>query len=252
MMSMATNHTFDAFEGVAQYRIEDGSETERMLRQLMDDAIPVQLTTLHHGDVRCHLTAMDPAQRHLQFNVTALPSGIDAPDFCSSELACIAYPGSVKLQFKLTTVALARRGDHAVLHASMPQAIYRLQRRDSFRVRAQESDKAHVQLRHPTPPHPRLSLKILDVSVRGCALWLPASAAPIASRSEIREVCFELGGDVSFLATLFVHHAFDMRTSEGGQRLGCEMLNLAGTSERALQRFVDQTQKRQRWASALI
>ena len=46
-----------------------------------------------------------------------------------------------------------------------------------------------------------------------------------------------------------VHH---VNPTPRGLRLGCEMLGVDGSIERALQRCVDQMQKRQRWAEALI
>jgi hypothetical protein len=45
-------------------------------------------------------------------------------------------------------------------------------------------------------------------------------------------------------ADLVVHHISVMNPDTQGARLGCQLLNLHGMDERALQHYVNQTQKR--------
>jgi c-di-GMP-binding flagellar brake protein YcgR len=85
--------------------------------------------------------------------------------------------------------------------------------------------------------------------VGGCALRVPDLTAPFRRGQRLPGVSFSLDPHTAFACEVLVRH---VNQTTHGLRLGCEMLNLDGSVERALQRCVDQTQKRQRWAQALI
>ena len=54
------------------------------------------------------------------------------------------------------------------------------------------------------------------------------------------------GFDTRFNVTLKLHHVSALHPESKGARLGCELEGLGGESARALQRYIDQTQKRRR------
>jgi flagellar brake protein len=141
----------------------------------------------------------------------------------------------------------------ARLDTGMPTAMYRIQRRNAFRVRTLERESPSAWLRHPQPPHAEWTLRVLDLSVGGCALRVPpsvaATGAPLHKGQRLPGVSFDLDEHTRFACELLVHH---VNPTSLGVRLGCEMLGLDGAIERTLQRCVDQMQKRQRWAQALI
>ena len=127
----------------------------------------------------------------------------------------------------------------------MPGTMYRFQRRDSFRVRAKGGAIAH--LRHPAMPDMSLALRVLDVSAGGCALAVPPDVPPIEAGITIAGVRFELDADTRLETSVTVQHisgGFGAR--EAGTRMGCAFGQLNGAAERALQRFIDITQRRQR------
>jgi c-di-GMP-binding flagellar brake protein YcgR len=128
----------------------------------------------------------------------------------------------------------------------MPAELYRFQRRASYRVRtlAQSTPAAH--LRHPSIPDMALALRVLDVSMGGCALFVPDNVPPIAPGVERRGVRFELDVDTRFTASLHLHHVTSVQPGARGVRLGCELVHMDGVAARALQRYIDLTQKRRR------
>ena len=57
----------------------------------------------------------------------------------------------------------------------------------------------------------------------------------------------ELDTDTHFAATLQLRHVATIQPGARGARLGCEFLSLSPASQRYLQMYINQTQKRRRF-----
>ena len=132
----------------------------------------------------------------------------------------------------------------SVLRCARPREMLRFQRRGAFRVQP---------LARHTPvakTGAALTLRVLDVSIGGCALFLPATLAEngprMAAGSVLRQVEVSLDAETSFQVDLRLQHTTSLDVESGGMRLGCEFVNADAATVRALQRFIDQTQKRSR------
>jgi c-di-GMP-binding flagellar brake protein YcgR len=158
----------------------------------------------------------------------------------------VAYLDSVKLQFDLGELMLVHGSHSCALRAAWPAAVYRFQRRASFRVRPFEQRAPLARLRHPSMPEMRLALRIVDVSVGGCALVLPDDVPALQPGSRLGGVRIELDGDTAFAATLRLQHVSTLHGGGPGTRLGCEFIELDGQAQRSLQRYIDHTQQRRR------
>jgi len=155
----------------------------------------------------------------------------------------------VKLQFDVDHLVLVRGSQACSLQSDMPREMYRFQRRRSFRVRTLGRGTPTALLRHPSMPDMQLGLRVLDVSIGGCALMLPADVPPLSAGLEIRGVRIELDPDTRFDTDLLLHHVTVIQTPSRGSRLGCEFMHVQPQAQRALQRYIDQTQKRRRLLS---
>ena len=62
----------------------------------------------------------------------------------------------------------------------------------------------------------------------------------------LQQVLIELDGDTRLSVDLTVQHVTLLHQDSKGVRLGCEMQRLGGEGERALQFYIDRTQKRRR------
>ena len=152
-------------------------------------------------------------------------------------------------QFDLRQPILVRGARATTLQAQLPSELYRFQRRSSFRVRTLERHSPSAALRHPAIADMRLTLRVLDVSIGGCALFLPDDVPPFDAGVRLDGVRIELDAETRFIASLVMHHVTSIAPSSRGVRLGCEWVSLDGNAERALQRYIDQTQKRRRLMS---
>ncbi len=229
----------------ADFRVEDGADLLRLLRQLCDSSVPVTLSAPQGVTVGSQLWSVDAAQRQISFSADADSVHMQRLAQCDEAVA-VAYLDSVKLQFDLVDLVLVHGSHGCALRAQLPAVLYRFQRRASFRVRTFERRAPQVQLRHPSMPDMSLCLRIVDISVGGCALVLPDDVPALQPGSRLGGVRIELDADTSFDATLQLRHVSAMHGGGQGLRLGCEFVDLQGQAQRALQRYIDHTQQRRR------
>lgn len=229
----------------ADFRVEDPAELLRLLKQLRDASVPVQLSSPQGHALSSQLWSLDPAHGQLSFSANADGVHLQALAQCDEAVA-VAYLDSVKLQFDLSELMLVHGSGSCALRARWPAVLYRFQRRASYRVRTFERHAPSARLRHPSLPEMQLSLRIVDVSVGGCALSLPDDVPALQAGSSLRGVRIELDSDTVFTATLRLQHVSALHGGSAGARLGCEFVELDGAAQRALQRYIDHTQQRRR------
>ena len=242
----------DALEGVpawADFRVDDRGEAVRLLQQLRDGDVPVMLSTPGGVAVSSQLWSLDPVREQLSFSADEhsprLRLLVEA-----DEVTAVSYLDHVKLQFDLRELLLVHGAGSSVLRSRWPLPIYRLQRRSSYRVRTLQRHAPKARLRHPAIPDMQLALRIVDVSVGGCALGLGDDVPALQPGITLHGVRIELDGDTAFNASLRVQHVSSLQPGHAGVRLGCEMLQLDAAAQRALQRYIDRTQQRRRLLSA--
>ena len=241
----------DALEGIdpyAAFRIESPREVLSLMRQLMEGSTPIHLSAPGGVSFATALWTVDSASQRLAFQAELTNPHLQAL-VESDEVTAVSYLDAVKLQFDLQHLMLVRGTKSCALQTELPRRLYRFQRRQAYRVRTLERSSPVALLRHPSLPDMQLSLRVLDVSIGGCALWLPEDTPPLAAGLTLHSVRLELDPDTRFNATLHVHHISSIQPQTRGRRLGCELVNLDGHAERALQRYIDQTQKRRRLLS---
>ena len=232
----------------APFRVPNADARAALLRELRDGSVPLSVSSPCGASLRTTLWAMDTVQKRLNFNVEESNPQLQ-PLVQSDEAVAVAYLASVKLQFELSNLILVRGLRACTLQADMPSDIYRFQRRGAFRVRAPQRHSPSARLRHPAIPDMELSLRLLDVSVGGCALWLPDDVPLLQAGTMLGEVQIHLDAETIFNSGLSVQHVSVTGPGEQGARLGCEWAALGGMAERTLQRWMDLAQKRRRLLS---
>jgi len=235
----------DAF---AQFRSTHPREVLALLRELRDSTTPVALSSPGGVGLGATVWTLDPERGRIAFDVE--PGDPQLPGLVEgNELTAVAYLDAVKLQFDLHDLVLVRSPRATALQARLPACVYRFQRRASFRVRTPDRSAPVAHLRHPSLPDMQLELRILDISIGGCALLLPDRVPPLPPGLEMGGVALELDTDTRLALTLRIQHATSVQGKGNALRLGCELLRLDAGAQRTLQRYIDQTQKRRRLLS---
>ena len=236
----------------APFRVSHPQERLTLLRSLRDGSVPVILNAPGGAALTTSLWAVDAAQECLNFSADpGLPQLARLVE--ADEAVAVAYLDSVKLQFDLHGFVLVRGAQASALQSRLPGEIYRFQRRDAYRVRTLERHAPRARFRHPAMPDMQLALRVLDVSIGGCSLWLPHDVPPLQAGTRIGEMVVELDPETRYSAAVTLQHVTSVGTTSGsnerGVRLGCEWLPLSGAAERVLQRWINQAQKRRHMLS---
>jgi flagellar brake protein len=216
-----------------------------LLRDLLDGAALINLNSPGGVVYTTTLWTLDTAKEALNFAVDA-----DDPRVATllehGEATAVAYLDSIKVQFDVQQMMLVRGARHATLAARFPPIVYRFQRRGSYRVKTPTRASPVARLRHPQMAEMVLELRVLDVSVGGCALLLPHDVPPIDPGTQLARVRIELDGDTRFDTALRIQHVSSAGPDSAGLRLGCEMLEPEPGGLRALQVYIDKAQRRRR------
>ncbi len=224
------------------------AEIPAYLQQLQRDQATVLLNGPPGLSLACRIGVVDPAADVLGLEIGADPEGLSQALVAGGEITGVAYQGSIRLQFDLDGAVLVSGAQGAVLRSPLPTRLYRFQRRQSFRVQPAGSVYPRVVL--PGGGEPAEALRVLDISIGGLALAQPADAALLQPGQPAQPVVLELDRTTALRVTLLPHHASPMPDAAGDapalQQLGCAFVDLDAAAGRALQVYVDQTQKRRR------
>lgn len=232
----------------AEFRVEDSRQVVLLMRQLRDGGAPLSLSSPSGATINASLWSLDVERGHMSLDIELADPALQ-PLIADPEVTAVAYLESVKLQFDLDGLVLVRGAQTTVLQANLPRRLWRFQRRGSYRVRPIDVRTPSAALRHPSIPDMLLTLRVLDVSVGGCALLMTADIPPLGIGNTLQGVVLTLDSFTRLEISMRLQHATSVGCEPGGLRLGCEMLCMTPEQQRLLQRFIDHTQRRRRQLS---
>ena len=246
--------------GLDDFRITSAREILATLRQLQQGNVRLHLNGRAGHSLPVTVWSVD--DEHIGFSIDIDVGAADAALIAlleGDDVVAVGCVDAVKLQFEARAMVLVHGARASVLRCARPHEMFRFQRRGAFRVQPLGRDTPLARLCHGGDAHRpssatknggALALRVLDVSIGGCALFLPANLPEklpeMAAGSVIRQVEVTLDADTRFHVDLRFQHATSLSLESGGMRLGCEFVNADAATLRALQRFIDQTQKRSR------
>lgn len=230
--------------GLDEFRITTPREIGAMLKLLVDGNVQLNLNGSDGSVVSATLWTADPIRGHIGFAVNPDDPALNALVECQ-EAVIVGYLESVKLQFDASNLVLVRGQSSSVLNCGWPREMFRFQRRGAFRVRPLLRSMPAARFCFGSGAAEReFALRVLDVSIGGCALFLPDELPPIHAGVTLPRVQIDLDADTRFDVDLRLHHVTSINADARGVRLGCEFVRADGKVQRTLQRFIDLTQKR--------
>lgn len=236
----------------AAFKVQLPRERLELLDLVRERNVPVVISSPCGTSISTTLWGVDEAAQRLNFSARDDSHQLDAL-VESDEAVAVTYLERVKLQFDLHDLLLVRGASVSALQCRVPTEMFRFQRRDAFRVQPLLRHTPGARMRHPALPDMLLDLRVVDVSLGGCALWLPADVPPLQPGSVLAEVRIQLDAQTQFTVELTLRHVASMGSSEGaerGVRLGCSWRPVNPAALRSLQRWIDQAQKRTRLLAA--
>jgi flagellar brake protein len=230
-------------EGLDEFRVSSSRDVCLLLKQLLDGSV---LLNLNGSDGRVFTSAiwtLDSTRGTIGFNADPNDPAMQSV-LHSREVIVVGYLESVKVQFDVTNLVLVHGNKASVLSCPFPREMFRFQRRNAFRVRPLIRSAPVARLRHPDMPDTEFALRIIDISIGGCALFLPSDVPLINAGATLGGVRMELDDDTRLDVNLRLQHVTSLNNEGKGVRLGFEFLRPGGETVRTLQRFIDLTQKR--------
>lgn len=234
-----------AHGGLGDFHITAPVEIAAMLKQLLDANVVLNLNAPNGTAVAATLWTVDAARGVISFSADAQSPQLQALIECNEAVA-VGYLDSVKVQFDVQELLLVHNTRTSAISCGYPRDMFRFQRRNGYRVRPLLRHSPSARLNHPMLRDMPLVLRVLDVSIGGCALFLPDDVPMIEPGVLLNGVELELDADTRISTPLRLQHVTSLQHDAGGVRLGCEMVNVGSDSLRLLQRYIDQTQKRRR------
>ncbi len=228
-----------------ELRVTSSAEIAAYLQQLQREGAAVQLSGPPDLSLASRVCALDLDANVLGLEIGPDPDGISQALVAGAEITGVAYLGAIKLQFELDDAVLVSGEQGAVLRSTLPQRLYRFQRRQSFRV--QPAGSIYPRVVVPGGEQPGQALRVLDISIGGLALALPPDRASLPTGHVAEHLVLELDRITALPIALLPHHVSPVSGDPSGLlQLGCAFVDLDANATRALQVYVDQTQKRRR------
>ncbi len=229
--------------GLEEFRISAPREIAAMLKQLIDGNVQLNLNGTDGSVVSATVWSSDPDRGSMGLSVDATDPALDALLQCQ-EVVVVGYLDSVKLQFDVGNLVLVHGARASVLSCGYPRELFRFQRRGAYRVRPLMRTVPVARVRHTDIAEMQLALRVLDVSIGGCALFLPDDVPPMQVGGVLNQVELELDADTRVHVNMRLQHVTSINAESHGVRLGLEFVRADASALRALQRFIDLTQKR--------
>lgn len=232
------------------FRVGDPRLRRAMLLSLCSGDAPVTIGSSGGPKVTAALWSVEDEDDggRLHFNVLTGASDVDAVAALRKPWAA-AYLDDVKLQFELLGLVLERSGGRQVLHARIPSYMLRLPRRHSVRVRRSADDSPLATLPGMEIDGSEQPMRVLDISMDGCALLKPAGVAPLVPGDTLPGVTVELGEGVQIEADLRVQHVTPGPVGLHGWRVGCEWQTLNSANAALLAQWISGGRRRRNMVS---
>lgn len=239
-------------QAAAELRVTAPAEILSLLREVQERHLLLTLAAPDGASYSTALWTITPEQQSMSLQADAgdarLQSLLEAGD-----VIAVAYLDRIKVQFQLDNLLLVTGPEGSALRADIPTEMFRFQRRSAFRVQPLDTGTPRLTLSDPQAPASSLSLRVLDVSMGGVAVFLPEDIAPGAafpSGTALGLVQLQLDRNTRFDAPMKVQHVSRFHAESKGVQLGCAFEALSPPADRILHRYVEQTQKRRRLLQA--
>jgi c-di-GMP-binding flagellar brake protein YcgR len=158
-------------------------------------------------------------------------------------ICCVSHLNSVHYQFELKDICVIEFNSQPAFQVTIPQKILRLQRRDSYRLSVPLSTPLSCLI--PLDDE-QAEISISDISLGGLGLLGYFPDISLAVGNILRNCRIELPQIGVITADIEVCTSNEQLLRNGIRTLrsGCRFLNLSGTGQTLLQRYINQVERK--------
>ncbi|MDK2122967.1 flagellar brake protein [Parachitinimonas caeni] len=157
-------------------------------------------------------------------------------------LLCVTSQNRIKIQFEVVARDFMLNGRAALL-AALPQSVLRLQRRDHYRLTTPLGQPLSCHI--PVSAQEEIEVALIDISLGGMGILGYVPGLKLAPGTCYAHVRIELPGTGTIVADIQVRSTFDITLRNGirSVRTGCQFLNLPGTMQALVQRYITRIER---------
>lgn len=164
----------------------------------------------------------------------------------SRKLVFVSSHLHIKVQFTANHVSSAMYQGYPAFYLLLPHVLYRLQRREYYRlmVPASEHLRCIIPVENPAIKRPR-EITVMDISCGGVGLTCMGGDAEITPGASYHDCRVDLPEIGTIIGTIVVKNLVLLTSASGNvtRRAGCEFRDLDGASTIMVQRYVMNMQR---------
>jgi c-di-GMP-binding flagellar brake protein YcgR len=235
-------------EEIERFKIEHPAEIERILRGVMEKRALVTAYSENNRDfLVTTLVAVDPDQRAIYFGAGPKPA-IDRALTVSEEVAFNTAHDQVRVIFVTPALSEVVLAGERVLRADMPKELLRFQRREYYRLPTPMTNPVKCLI---GTGDAMVETIVLDLSIGGVGV-LAYSRDVDLREGEVYQGCrLALPDAGNYVVSLRVRTVHDQPMKNGivSRRLGCQFIDLPGSVETDIQRYIIRVERERRLGS---
>lgn len=229
-------------EGDERYLLRNQRQIRGLLRQLRDQRAVVTM----------HVAGRDMA-------VPTAVLDVDEDDDClildgshndtsnraiedAKYLLCYAQLERVNVRFRLEKAQRIERDSHVAFRANLPDALYHMQRRESYRLETPITDSPVCTIRQDQAQGGdlHLQLRVTDISSGGLAVSLTAGMPLLELQRTYRDCTLQLPGaaPIALPLTVCSQHKQTLPNGSEGFRIGMQFSDLPRGADESIQRYI--------------
>ncbi len=164
----------------------------------------------------------------------------------SKRLIFVSSHLQIKVQFAASQASNAEYLGHPAFYLPLPDSLYRLQRREYYRLMTPVINPLRCVINRDAAPDKKpLEFVIMDISCGGVGLTCMESDTELTTGLSYPDCQIELPELGTIRGTIEVKNMVSLTSKSGSayRRAGCEFKNLDGISANLLQRYVTNMQR---------
>lgn len=201
----------------------------------------------NHGkeSINTAVLRVDPDRGELDLDPSRDPA-VNRRALEAGTLVCMARDNNVSVRFRVNSVREKEGSDGPVLRAPLPDSLYRLQRREYFRVPTAVAKP--VACRIPAGDGESYTFRAMDLSLGGVGIVDAHMSLSLSLRDVFSDCEVEIPGRNPLVVDLEVRNISRHMFRDGtvGRRVGLAFRNLSTNGSTLLQRYLQRLQIAQR------
>ncbi|MCC5812345.1 MAG: flagellar brake protein [Ectothiorhodospiraceae bacterium] len=169
---------------------------------------------------------------------------MNARALLADRFVCVAKQSNISVKFPCGRLTAGEHEGGPAFFTSIPEQVYRLQRREYFRVPAPVGNPLYCTLADPDDESRTYRMRVMDLSLGGLGLIDPDMNLPLQLRQGFPSCRLQLPGGGEMEVALEVRNIsrYLLRDGRPGRRIGMAFGQLSQSQSNQVQRYLHQLQ----------